>query len=87
MELKVDRYIIEEIMKLECDNSVSHFNSFNLLNSKSFVELINGSDNNLFYRSSIDDIINSDISAEELILIRNGGWELDDSKQFLVKKL
>ena len=85
MELKVDRYIIEEIMKLECDNSVGHFNSFNLLNSKSFVELINGSDNNLFYRCSIDDIINSDISAEELILIRNGGWELSKNKEFIVK--
>ena len=35
----------------------------------------------------IEDILKSDLEAEDIIYLRNGGWELSEDKKYIVKFL
>lgn len=85
--MELNEYIIYEIFKLDSDNSTSLFNSLNIFNGKVKVDLLHDEKNNLFYQAKIKDILKSDLDGEQLISIRNGGWELSEDKENVVKFL
>ena len=85
--INMNKYFLYEIMKLDSDNSLSLTNSIVLLSKYVDVKLMNSEDNNLYYTCKVDDILKSNIDNEELIEIRNGGWELSNDKECLIKKL
>ena len=74
-------------MKLESDKSVSLFNSLALLNNKVKVDLLQDEKFNLYYQAKIKDILKSDLDADNIISLRNSGWELSDNKEYIVKFL
>jgi hypothetical protein len=51
------------------------------------VELINDNDNNLSYQANVNDILESSISIEELITLRQSGWELSEDEKIVFKHL
>lgn len=83
--MELNEYIIYEIMKLESDGSTSLFNSLNILNGKVKVYLLHDENNNLFYQANIKDILKSDLDADKIILLRNGGWEISSDNKNIVK--
>lgn len=85
--MELNEYIIYEIMKLESDKSVSLFNSLALLNNKVKVDLLQDEKFNLYYQAKIKDILKSDLDADNIISLRNSGWELSDNKEYIVKFL
>lgn len=85
--MELNEYIIYEIMKLESDKSVSLFNSLALLNNKVKVDLLQDEKFNLYYQAKIKDILKSDLDADNIINLRNSGWELSDNKEYIVKFL
>lgn len=85
--MELNEYIIYEIMKLESDKSVSLFNSLALLNNKVKIDLLQDEKFNLYYQAKIKDILKSDLDADNIISLRNSGWELSDNKEYIVKFL
>lgn len=83
--MELNEYIIYEIMKLESDGSTSLFNSLNILNGKVKVDLLHDENNKLFYQANIKDILKSDLDADKIILLRNGGWEISGDNKNIVK--
>lgn len=85
--MDLNEYIVYEIMKLESDNSTSLFNSLNILEGKVKVDLLSDEKHKLYYQANIKDILKTDIDADKIIQLRNGGWELSDNKKHIVKFL
>lgn len=88
MELNI--YILREIMNLdELDTSeaLSNLNGFALMKKYVNVKLINDNDNNLSYQANVNDILESSISIEELITLRQSGWELSEDEKIVFKHL
>lgn len=83
--MELNEYIIYEIMKLESDGSTSLFNSLKMLNEKVKVDLLSDEKYKLYYQAKLSDVLKSDIDADEIIYLRNGGWELSENKEFLIK--
>lgn len=83
--MELNEYIIYEIMKLESDGSTSLFNSLKILNENVKVDLLIDEKYKLYYQASLSDILKSDLDADEIIYLRNGGWELSEDKKFFVK--
>lgn len=83
----LNEYILREIMKVESDNSISLFNTLNLLYNKAKVDLLSDEKHVLFFQTKISDILKSDLETEDIIFLRNGGWELSNDEKSLVKFL
>ena len=83
--MDLNQYILYEIMKVDSDNSTSLFNSLRILNNKVKVDLLSNENYSLFYQAKISDILKSDLDTEDIIYLRNGGWELSENKEFIVK--
>lgn len=83
----MNEYIIYEIMNIESDDSSSLFNVLNLLNSKVNVDLLTNEKNEIFYNVNLSDILKSDLTMEDILYVRNGGWELSNDKKNIVKFL
>ena len=84
---EIKKYYLDEIMKLEPDNETINYEALKILNSYVKVELLMNDKFNTYYICSVEDILNSDISNEELIQIRNNGWQYSDDKKSLIKNL
>lgn len=87
--MELNEYIIAEILSLDCDNSLSLSNALSILMSKYKlkVDLLLNDKYVPYYSVSIKDILSSDIDGEDLINIRNNGWELSSDKKYIVKFL
>ena len=88
MELNI--YILKEIMNVEVEDTsdaLSNLNGFALMKKYVDVQLINDKDNNLSYQANVSEILESNISVEELITLRQGGWELSEDEQIFFKHL
>lgn len=86
----MNRYVFDEIMKLPSDNSVSVSNSIVKLFGLVSIKLLNEMNTEfnkctLFYQVSINDILKSKITNDDLVFIRNAGWEIkgDNIVRFL----
>lgn len=85
----LNRFILDEIMKLEpngddisCFSSLAIFNRYDL-----DVDLLTNEHNELFYSVKVPKVLLSEISTDDLINIRNAGWEYSEDKQFIIKKI
>lgn len=88
MELNI--YILREIMNVDTDDTseaLSNLNGFALMRKYVGVQLINDKDNNLSYQANVSDILESEISIEELITLRQSGWELSEDEKIFFKHL
>ena len=88
MELNI--YILKEIMNVEVEDTsdaLSNLNGFALMKKYVDVQLTNDKDNNLSYQANVSEILESNISVEELITLRQGGWELSEDEQIFFKHL
>lgn len=83
--MDLNKYILYEIMKIDSDNSTSLFNTLRILNGKVKVDLLSDEKYSLFYQAKISDILKSDLDTEDIIYLRNGGWELSENKNYIVK--
>lgn len=83
--MDLNKYILYEIMKVDSDSSTSLFNSLRVLNGKVKVDLLSDEKHSLYYQANISDILKSDLDTEDIIYLRNGGWELSENKEFIVK--
>lgn len=81
----MNRIFLEEIMKLKSNNDFGLFSSLNILKKYVNVDLLMNEKNELYYSVNVNNILLSDISSDELIDIRNSGWELSSDKKFLIK--
>jgi hypothetical protein len=82
----MNKYIIYEIMKEEPTMEVGLMNTISILSNYDNVKLIQN-EKNLQYQVDIDKLVSNEISYEELIDIRNGGWELSEKKDCLIKNI
>ena len=88
MELNI--YILKEIMNVEVEDTsdaLSNLNGFALMKKYVDVQLTNDKDNNLSYQANVSEILESNISVEEPITLRQGGWELSEDEQIFFKHL
>lgn len=81
----MNRVFLEEIMKLESNNDFGLFSSLNILKKYVNVDLLMNEKKELYYSVNISDILLSEISSDELINIRNNGWEISNDKKYLIK--
>lgn len=81
----MNRVFLEEIMKLKSNNDFCLFSSLKILKKYANVDLLMNEKKELYYCASINDILLSDISSDELINIRNNGWEISNDKKSLIK--
>ena len=77
--------LIEEIMQLPIEKEVSLLNTIRILNRCGNVQLLNNESFDLYYICDIKSLMESGITPEELIMIRNGGWSLTEDKKSLIK--
>lgn len=83
----ITRSVIEEWDNLPKSNTLSIINSVRMMQEFAQVRLINTEKNELIYQVRLDDIYNSKMTFEDLIEIREGGWELDRENNFLIKRI
>lgn len=83
----IRKYLFDEIMKIEPDNSSSLVTTLQTIGEYANVKLDEDEEFNLFYNAKVDDIIDSDITEEELLYVRNGGWEYNNDKKLLIKRI
>ena len=84
--MELNEYIIYEIMKLDSDGSTSLFNSLRVFGDIK-VDLLHDENNVLFYQAKISDILKNKLTTDDMIYLRNGGWELSENKEYIVKFL
>lgn len=82
----VNRYILDELMKIDSDNSTSIFESLDILRDFK-VELISDEKYDIIYRVKLSDILDSSFDNSTLLKLRNGGWSYDDNKEYLIKNM
>lgn len=84
--MELNEYIIYEIMNLESDGSTSLINGLSKLGNIK-VDLLYTEEYKLYYQAKLEDILKSDLDGEDIIYLRNGGWELSKDKKYIVKFL
>ena len=85
----LNRILLDEIMRLTPDgDDISDFAILAIFGRFDIkVDLLTNDKNELYYSVRVPEILLSDIDTDDLISIRNGKWEYDDSKQCIIKKL
>lgn len=85
--MDLTKYYIEEVMKLDSDGSTSLMNGLARFKHKLNVEMkLDEKTYDTYFSVNIDDIINSGMQVEDIIYLRNGGWEMSEDKKFLIRK-
>lgn len=83
----MNKIILEEIMKLPQTEEFGLMCSISILSKYGTVDILQDDKHNLYYQIKVSDILLSDITAEDLMNVRNSGWELSDDKKCLIKKI
>lgn len=85
----LNRIILDEIMKLPLDgDDISDFAILAIFTRYGIkVDLLTNEKNELFYSVKVPEVLLSDIETDDLVNVRNGKWEYNDSKQCIIKKL
>ena len=74
-------------MNLDSTNELGLAISINILNKFAKVDLLMGEKNQLYYSVNVNDLLLSDITSEDLIDVRNGGWKLSEDKKNIIKEI
>ena len=87
--MELNEYLINDLFSLENDNSVSLTNALSVLINDYHinVELLMNDDYEPYYVINVEDVIKSNMAMEDLLYIRNNGWELSSDKKYIVKFL
>lgn len=89
MDFELNEYLIRDLLSLENDNSVSLTNALSVLINDYHinVELLMNDDYEPYYIINVEDVIKSNMAMEDLLYIRNNGWELSSDRKYIVKFL
>jgi hypothetical protein len=82
-----NKYVLEELMKIPSTDTTSLFSSLNILRQYGDVILTQNENFDTIYQMSMDDLLSHDIDDDTLLKIRNGGWEISQNGNFLIKNL
>ena len=87
--MELNEYLIRDLLSLENDNSVSLTNALSVLINDYHinVELLMNDDYEPYYVINVEDVIKSNMAMEDLLYIRNNGWELSSDRKYIVKFL
>ena len=87
--MELNEYLINDLFSLENDNSVSLTNALSVLINDYHinVELLMNDDYEPYYVINVEDVIKSNMAMEDLLYIRNNGWELSSDRKYIVKFL
>lgn len=83
----MNKVVFNEIMNLDSTNELGLAISINILNKFAKVDLLMGEKNQLYYSVNVNDLLLSDITSEDLIDVRNGGWKLSEDKKNIIKEI
>ena len=89
MDFELNEYLIRDLLSLENDNSVSLTNALSVLINDYHinVELLMNDNYEPYYVIKVEDVIKSNMAMEDLLYIRNNGWELSSDRKYIVKFL
>lgn len=89
MDFELNEYLIRDLLSLENDNSVSLTNALSVLINDYHinVELLMNDNYEPYYVINVEDVIKSNMAMEDLLYIRNNGWELSSDRKYIVKFL
>ena len=89
MDFELNEYLIRDLLSLENDNSVSLTNALSVLINDYHikVELLMNDNYEPYYIVNVEDVIKSNMTMEDLLYIRNNGWELSNNGKNIVKFL
>lgn len=79
--------LVEEIMSLPITKEYSLLNAIKILNTHGEVNLLQNEDYSLEYKCELSELMESEITPEELMNVRQGGWFLSEDKKYICKKL
>lgn len=79
--------LVEEIMSLPITKEYSLLNAIKILNTHGEVNLLQNEDYSLEYKCDLSELMESEITPEELMNVRQGGWFLSEDKKYICKKL
>ena len=79
--------LVEEIMSLPITKEYSLLNAIKILNTHGEVNLLQNEDYSLEYKCELSELMESEITSEELMNVRQGGWFLSEDKKYICKKL
>lgn len=82
-----NKYVLEELMKIPSTDTTSLFSSLNILRQYGDVILTQNENFDTIYQMNIDDLWCHDIDDDTLLKIRNGGWEISQDGNCLIKNL
>ncbi len=87
--MELNEYLIRDLLSLENDNSVSLTNALSVLINDYHinVELLMNDNYEPYYIINVEDVIKSNMAMEDLLYIRNNGWELSSDRKYIVKFL
>jgi tRNA A22 N-methylase len=87
--MELNEYLIRDLLSLENDNSVSLTNALSVLINDYHinVELLMNDNYEPYYVINVEDVIKSNMAMEDLLYIRNNGWELSSDRKYIVKFL
>ena len=83
----VNKYILDEIIKLPSNDSTPMLKTFHILSKCAHIDMVLDDNYDAMYRVKLEDILSSDLTNEELMLIHNGGWTYSKDNEYLVKIL
>ena len=86
MDFELNEYLIRDLLSLENDNSVSLTNALSVLINDYHinVELLMNDNYEPYYVINVEDVIKSNMAMEDLLYIRNNGWELSSDRKYIV---
>ena len=89
MDFELNEYLIRDLLSLENDNSVSLTNALSVLINDYHinVDLLMNDNYEPYYVINVEDVIKSNMAMEDLLYIRNNGWELSSDRKYIVKFL
>lgn len=79
--------LVEEIMSLPITKEYSLLNAIKILNTYGEVNLLQNEDYSLEYKCELSELMESEITPEDLMNVRQGGWFLSEDKKYICKKL
>jgi hypothetical protein len=81
---------IEDIFSIKPENETGFMFSIALFKKHNVgIELKENfnTDNKLYYRVHLDEVMASDITQDEMVLVRNSKWEITEDKEYLILNL
>lgn len=83
----MNKYVLKEIMQLPIKQNNNLLHTLRILKKYVEVNLIMDKNNNICYEVDIYDLLLSDIKNEELIEVRENGWQLAENEKKIQKQI